>query len=447
MKRLLSLLFLSLWLLSCALVRTPPVTVPPPTPWVATATFTATMTPTATLLPPTNTATPTSTATPPPTPTTPPSTPEPPGETYTVKGERQIGEYVVRLWRNTSDESIGYDNVATISRAGLEMARVEMVANLGEETGSDLTGEGHPDVVIHVFTGGAHCCFSTIVYDLGPKLIKVLETPLSNCDGSFQDLDGDGVAEHITCDDLFAYVYCSYAGSPAAQVVLQYDPGRGYVPASPRFADLYDEPIVRHREQAETAQPGEMGEWDGTTKCAVLPIVLDYLYSGQDEKAWTEFNRLYDYPDALLFWAEIAQAVADSSLYTPGDASADVSWLPYYMLQLIVDCEVEFQQVVAVLQEGQSSCDADVPRRDIYWLDTLLRDTGLLAEDEMLVLAPEGCTDSCRLDVIRISDNAQVGTIRLDTEVGFPGEVYRTDGEESEHWRLRGNLTWERVSR
>jgi hypothetical protein len=351
------------------------------------------------------------------------------------------------LWRNTSEESLGFDQIVTLSRTGQPEVKVELVAGLGEETGSDLTGEGHPDVVIHVFTGGAHCCFSTIVYDVGPGLTKVLETPLSNCDGTFEDLDGDGVAELITCDDLFAYTFCSFAGSPATQVVLQYDPGRGYVPASPRFAELYDEAIARHIETAENAQPGEMGEWDATNKCAILPLVLDYLYSGREEEARSQFDGLYDYPDALLFWAEIMRGVADSSLYVPSEAPAPVSWPSYYALQLASECEVELQRPVAVLEEGQSPCDADVPRRDIYWLDTLVRGAGLLEEGEMLTLAPEGCTDDCRLDVIRISENAQVGTVQLDTEVGFPGEVYRIDGEESDRWRLRGDLTWERVSR
>jgi hypothetical protein len=60
-----------------------------------------------------------------------------------------------------------------------------------------------------------------------------------------------------------------------------------------------------------------------------------------------------------------------------------------------------------------------------------------------VTIAPEGCTTNCRLDVLRYTDNARVGSIRLDTTGGFPGEVYRVNGEESAHWRLKGDLTWE----
>ena len=61
-------------------------------------------------------------------------------------------------------------------------------------------------------------------------------------------------------------------------------------------------------------------------------------------------------------------------------------------------------------------------------------------------LTPEGCTTNCRLDVVRFEDGARAGSIRLDTQVGFPGAVYRVNGVESARWRMRGDLTWERIS-
>jgi len=356
-----------------------------------------------------------------------------------------IGSYTVQLWRNTAGDSWGFDAIATISAEGRTLVQIEFVSGLGDITGADITGEGHPDVIIETFTGGAHCCFSTIVYDLGPTLTKVLETPESNCSGGFTDLDGDSVLEFVTCDDLFAYAYCSYVASPMVQVILQYEPGRGYVPASPRFVHLYAEGIAMHTEMAERAEPGGLGEWDGTTKCAVLPLMLDYLYAGQADRAWAEFSRLYDFPDGPLFWAEVMQGVAGSPLYVPVGSPPTVSLPLYYMLQLLTNCGPEWQYV-GLLGEGQSACDPAVPHRDIYWLEAYLHSIGLLAVGERLELTPESCTTNCRLDVVRLSDETRMGSIRLDTAVGFPGAVYRVNGIESDHWRLRGDLTWERVS-
>jgi hypothetical protein len=376
------------------------------------------------------------------TPTAPLPTPVPVPSTYVVEEERLINRYTVRLWRNTAADSWGFDNIATISADGRALVQIELASGLGNLTGADITGEGHPDVIVETFTGGAHCCFSTIVYDLGPTLTKVLESPESNCGGRFEDLDGDSVLEFVTCDDLFAYVYCPYVASPMVQVILQYEPGRGYVPASPGFAHLYAEAIAMHTEMAEGATAEELGEWDATTKCGVLPLMLDYLYTGRADRAWAEFNRLYAFPDGLLFWAEVVQAVDESPLYVAAGPSPEVSLPPYYMLQLLTNCGPEWRYV-GFLQEGQQACDPTVPHRDVYWLEAQLHSLGLLAEGERLELTPEGCTMNCRLDVVRLSDGTRAGSIRLDTAVGFPGAVYRVNGVESVHWRLRGDLTWE----
>jgi hypothetical protein len=371
---------------------------------------------------------------------------EPLADSYVVDQEQAVGEYVVRLWQNTAAQSPGFDNVGTISRGDELLARVDQVMELGYETGVDLTGEGNPEAVFQIYTGGAHCCFSTVAYDLGPTPKKVLEKPASNCDGAFQDVDDDGVAEYATCDDLLAYAYCPYASSPMVLVIMQYDPALGYVPASPRFADLYADAITHHLEQAKEAEAGELGEWDATSKCGVLPVLLDHLYAGQGDEAWETFNEVYTFPDALLFWAEVMQAVENSPLYAPGGASATVPWPMLYMLEYVASCGPEEPHRIAVLQEGQSPCEPDVPHRDIYWLDTQMRRGEILTEDEMVVLAPQGCTDNCRLEVIRMSDSERAGTITLDTEGGFPGTVYRVNGEQREGWRLRGDLTWERVA-
>jgi hypothetical protein len=229
------------------------------------------------------------------------------------------------------------------------------------------------------------------------------------------------------------------------QVIMRYEPNRGYVPASPRFVSLYTEIIAGHAELAERTAAGDLGEWDGTTKCAVLPVVLDYLYTGQADLAWAEFSRLYTHPDALLFWAEVVQGVSESTLYVSDGSSPSIVLPSYYMLQLLTSCGPDWRSV-GLLNEGHIPCDPGVPQRDIHWLEDQLHTIGLLTVEEGLNLAPDGCTADCRLDVVQHADGVRVGSIRLDTTVDFPGEIYRVNGDESAHWRLRGDLVWERIS-
>ncbi len=234
---------------------------------------------------------------------------------YVLFEEEVIGRYAVRVWRDSTG-GFAFSDILTIDAYGLPTVQVEQFHSFGDLSGTDVTGEGNPDVVIRTYTGGAHCCFSTIIYDLGPPLSKVLETPQSNCGVTLVQLDPDSAYEILTCDDIFAYVYCCYAGSPVVRVILDFAPGQGYLPASPRFADLYVDDIATHTARAEQATPGEYCEDDRTTKCGVLPVVLDYLYSGDPQQAWAELDRLYQYPDADSFRAEVEQRVHTSQLFS-----------------------------------------------------------------------------------------------------------------------------------
>ena len=53
------------------------------------------------------------------------------------------------------------------------------------------------------------------------------------------ELPGVSLTEYkfITCDDQWAYAYCSFADSPFPRVIYSYDPTRGmYLLDTPRFA-------------------------------------------------------------------------------------------------------------------------------------------------------------------------------------------------------------------
>lgn len=59
--------------------------------------------------------------------------------------------------------------------------------------------------------------------------------------------------------------------------------------------------------QLYMAEQGQTGEKEDA-KCSVIPLVLDYLYTGQPDQAWAELYRLYPYPDVETLRAEIEEA-------------------------------------------------------------------------------------------------------------------------------------------
>lgn len=240
-----------------------------------------------------------------------------PSPVYALQTELPFGDYVVRLWKDTATDSPIYDNIIVISAQGEEPIQIDNVSKLDEATGMDVNGDGLPEVVLETYSGGAHCCFTNIIYTMsGSSIHEILHSVESNCGGLLKDLDGDGVMEYDTCDDSFAYAYCPFVASPAVRVIYAYDPAQGkYVPATPKFANLFTDQIAQDTQRAETGKPGDDGEFDNSNKCSVLPVVLDYLYSGQTDKAWSEFDRLYTAADAATFRADIEKTVFNSVRY------------------------------------------------------------------------------------------------------------------------------------
>jgi hypothetical protein len=95
----------------------------------------------------------------------------------------------------------------------------------------DLDGNGTPEVLLDLFTGGAHCCSIAQVYE--PNLTGTGATlgyakneyAFGNSSYKVTDLDGDGVPEFKSSDDSFAYLLASYAGSGFPLKILRYSDG------------------------------------------------------------------------------------------------------------------------------------------------------------------------------------------------------------------------------
>jgi hypothetical protein len=242
-----------------------------------------------------------------------PASGDDPKAKYVLKEERVLGAYTLRLWHNSASD-FTFDNITTLSIVGQPQIEITSTAGFGKLTGKDITGTGYPVAIIETYTGGAHCCAGTVAYELGPEPRLLLDAPRNNCGGRFEDLNGDNVYEFVTCDDQFAYAYCPFAMSPIVQVVYRYKDGN-YSPASPKYPGQYAGDIKRDLARAQSGKPGEQAEWDGTNKCSVLPLVLDYLYTGEDGKAWSALDEYYRGSDAKKFRAEIEQGVYKGPLY------------------------------------------------------------------------------------------------------------------------------------
>jgi hypothetical protein len=83
---------------------------------------------------------------------------------------------------------------------------------------------GHPEVVVEFYSGGAHCCESIYVLEEDPAAPGTWrKIALGTFDGGARkprDVDGDGLAEIVVTDECFLYAFGSYAESYAPPVIL-----------------------------------------------------------------------------------------------------------------------------------------------------------------------------------------------------------------------------------
>jgi hypothetical protein len=82
----------------------------------------------------------------------------------------------------------------------------------------DLDGDGTVEVILEVYTGGAHCCVEAWIYHGAKKTVA----KFADAGYRLRDLDGDGRPEFLTADAAFAYAFSSYAASRFPLLVLDW---------------------------------------------------------------------------------------------------------------------------------------------------------------------------------------------------------------------------------
>ena len=204
-----------------------------------------------------------------------------------------------------------------------ECAGAQEISIRGHEDPSvracDIDGEGHPELVVQTYSGGAHCCFEYYILRLGDAVEEVIHIRGGNAMINFIDLNEDGVLEIETRDDTFAYWHNSYADSPKAPILLEYEGGE-YVLANRKYSEFLLKDMQRLEERLQEIKGGIPVEeegflWDFESRipALLLGIMLDNIYTGRADRALTLFA---EYPmgkeDRELFVEDFLQTLLES---------------------------------------------------------------------------------------------------------------------------------------
>lgn len=98
----------------------------------------------------------------------------------------------------------------------------------------DLDGDGEPEVLLDLFTGGAHCCLWVRIFAFDGTRYGSLQHNFADPGYRLGDIDDDGVPELVSSDARFAYRYASFAASWFPLRIWKYDRG-GLIDVTARY--------------------------------------------------------------------------------------------------------------------------------------------------------------------------------------------------------------------
>jgi hypothetical protein len=115
----------------------------------------------------------------------------------------------------------------------------------------DLDADGEPEVILDLYTGGAHCCVVAQVFSFVPP-VDGAAASYGKVERNFADPSyrlkargRDGFAEFRTVDPRFLYSLASYAGSSAPVQILRFRAG-AFVDVTREYPSLIRADSKRH---------------------------------------------------------------------------------------------------------------------------------------------------------------------------------------------------------
>jgi hypothetical protein len=226
----------------------------------------------------------------------------------------QIGTFKLRLMPVKVDK----DDKDDKDGDGDPRCRAVLIARHGKKTniatdwalsvdpisGTDVNGDGKPEIVLNGYSGGLHCCYTSYIISLDRKP-QLLHAFYNSVPVKFEK-QPDGVTLIRAADGVFDYFIVPHGQAVIPTVMLQMK-GDQLVDVSSQFPELYDKQIEQARSELTPAALESFRKADYHTKLftdqfpsaqRVLTIVLDYVYSGREEKAWEALSDDWPASDA-----------------------------------------------------------------------------------------------------------------------------------------------------
>ena len=168
--------------------------------------------------------------------------------------------------------------------------------------GKDITGDGQPDVVVSEWSGGANCCLTIHIFEIGStfRQIGTIAAKYGDTGPHFMhmdDKDSKNAGLKLQVGDwTFANWHSDFADSPAPKVILRFSDGAYRVSPDlmrspiPSVSDL-DARVAAIRTYKNNSKNKS---WPGADISPTLwATMLDLIYTGHAGDAWKFLDRAW----------------------------------------------------------------------------------------------------------------------------------------------------------
>jgi hypothetical protein len=109
----------------------------------------------------------------------------------------------------------------------------------------DIDNDGHLEAVVEYRSGGAHCCYTYVIYGKAKTKLKLIGGIYlgDSSEPIFKDMDNDGVMEVIALDSRLAYFggLC-FACSPSLPLIMTYR-NKSFIDCTVNFPKIIEQEI------------------------------------------------------------------------------------------------------------------------------------------------------------------------------------------------------------
>jgi hypothetical protein len=144
-----------------------------------------------------------------------------------------------------------------------------------------LDGDTEPEAIVDLYTGGAHCCFLSVIYGYSPAkdTYRHLTQDWHDPGYSLSNLDKKGAPEFRSADARFAYEFTSYADSDFPIQIWHYEKGT-MVDVTRRF------PKAVRQDASQWLADYDKFHSDHDMRGTVAAYVADQYLLGSSKKGW-----------------------------------------------------------------------------------------------------------------------------------------------------------------